>query len=134
MIHPKMANNPFLFLGAISGFLSVLFGAFAAHGLKHSLTEYQLSIIDTGVRYQMYHSIAIILGCLILTQSKETTKAPLWLFCIGISFFSGSLYLLALTGAKWLGPITPLGGMCFIAGWIWLAVVVVKTPPLLAEK
>lgn len=129
-----MTFKPFLLFGLVSATFTVILGAFAAHGLKHSLTEYQLSIIDTGVRYQMYHSIAIILGCLILTQSKETTKAPLWLFCIGISFFSGSLYLLALTGAKWLGPITPLGGMCFIAGWIWLAVVVVKTPPLLAEK
>lgn len=129
-----MTFKPFLLFGLVSAAFTVILGAFAAHGLKHSLTEYQLSIIDTGVRYQMYHSIAIILGCLILTQSKETTKAPLWLFCIGISFFSGSLYLLALTGAKWLGPITPLGGMCFIAGWIWLAVVVVKTPPLLAEK
>ena len=129
-----MTFKPFLLFGLVSAAFTVILGAFAAHGLKHSLTEYQLSIIDTGVRYQMYHSIAIILGCLILTQSKETAKVPLWLFCIGISFFSGSLYLLAFTGAKWLGPITPLGGMCFIAGWIWLAVVVVKTPPLLAEK
>ncbi|PSV18813.1 DUF423 domain-containing protein [Photobacterium leiognathi] len=112
-----------LFIAAISGVLTVGLGAFAAHGLKHHLSPYLLDVFKTGVQYQAWHTLAL-LGCGILTRflsSKAVSYAALF-FAIGIICFSGSLYALALTGIKWFGPITPMGGVCFIIGWVMLAI------------
>ena len=112
-------------LGGILGGLSVMLGAFGAHSLKASLTEKSLATFQTGVQYQFMHSLALILvGILMLSLSEESNKRlnrSGWFFAVGILLFSGSLYSLALGGPRWLGPVTPLGGLCFIIGWFTLA-------------
>ncbi|WP_125784566.1 DUF423 domain-containing protein [Pseudoalteromonas rubra] len=117
----------FLLLGGAFCMLSVMLGAFAAHGLKSRLSDYAIGIFKTGAEYQMTHGLALLAVALLL---KWGVKAQLsgYLFATGIVLFSGSLYLLALTGAKWLGPITPLGGLCFILGWAWLLFQVARQP------
>lgn len=122
-----MFNRIILIIAALSGMFSVALGAFAAHGLKASLAPYLLSVFETGVHYQFIHSLAVIL-CVVLAiqvngpkQQKAFHRAAIC-FIIGILFFSGSLYALALTGVKWFGPITPLGGVMFMIGWGCLAV------------
>ena len=114
----------FLSLAAVLGGLSVAAGAFASHGLKEKISEHSLEIFQVGARYQMYHALALLLVAVLLTrvQSPTTTLvASGWLFIIGIFIFSGSLYLLSLTGIKYLGAIAPLGGAALIAGWGALA-------------
>lgn len=112
-------------LGGILGGLSVMLGAFGAHSLKASLTEKSLATFQTGVQYQFMHSIALILvGLLMLSLGEESNKRlnrSGWFFAIGILLFSGSLYSLALGGPRWLGPVTPLGGLSFMIGWVLLA-------------
>lgn len=96
--------------------LSVLLGAFAAHGLKPRLGEYGQEIWQTGVRYQFLHALALLwLGTTAARITDAAWVARLWL--AGIVLFSGSLYGLALGGGSWLGPLTPLGGLCFLGGW-----------------
>lgn len=115
----------FLLIAAVSGGLSVAAGAFASHALKEQLSERSLSIFETGARYQMYHSITLLLVALLLSREEfpqTTLVAAGWAFIAGIAIFSGSLYALSLTGTKVLGAITPLGGAAFIAGWGCLAV------------
>jgi len=112
-------------LGGILGGLSVMLGAFGAHSLKERLTEKSLATFQTGVQYQFMHSIALILvGLLMLSLGEESNKRlnrSGWFFAVGILLFSGSLYSLALGGPRWLGPVTPLGGLCFMIGWVLLA-------------
>jgi uncharacterized membrane protein YgdD (TMEM256/DUF423 family) len=107
---------------AVSGFLGVALGAFAAHGLKAVLTPNLLAAFETGVRYQMYHAFALFAAAWGFSrwQSRTFSIAGV-LFVSGIVIFSGSLYLLAFTGLRWLGAITPLGGLAFLAGWLCLA-------------
>lgn len=112
-----MSNrSPLISTGASGGFISVALGAFAAHALKARLTPEMLQVFQTGVHYAALHSLALIgLGL-------HSAVAPLprwlgWSFCTGILLFSGSLWMLALTGVKMLGAITPLGGLAFLAGW-----------------
>jgi uncharacterized membrane protein YgdD (TMEM256/DUF423 family) len=113
-----------LICGALFAVISVIIGAFAAHALKSQLTEYSLGIIKTGVLYQMFHGLAVIICGLLILQLKQAKQSQKWLkraatsFSLGILFFSGSLYGLALTSLKWLGPITPIGGSLMIAGWL----------------
>lgn len=119
--------------GALLGALSVILGAFGAHSLKQILSEKGLAIFETGVRYQFYHAIALLITGIL---SKEFYNNYLrWagrLFGVGILLFSGSLYALSFVvsgennGLKWIGAVTPLGGVCFIAGWLLLAVGVSK--------
>ena len=112
----------FLFVGALSGLLSVAIGAFGAHALKSSLSGYSLSIFETANQYQFYHSLALILVA-ILARLQPSTKL-MWsgrFFLLGTLVFSGSLYLLGLTGVRWLGAITPIGGVCLLLGWGLLA-------------
>ena len=117
----------FLSLGAISGALGVLLGAFGAHGLKDKLSEYALGVYQTGVHYQFYHVVGLLLvGLLALKFQSGLLTASGWAFLAGTVIFSGSLYALALSGVKVLGAITPIGGLFFIAGWVLLAVAVVK--------
>ena len=118
-----MNSRQCLLLAGISGAITVGLGAFGAHGLKSVLSPYLLDVYETAVQYQMWHTLALF-GCGILLRnsfSKGVSYAAL-LFTIGIIFFSGSLYALVFTGIKWFGPITPLGGLCFIIGWLTLAV------------
>lgn len=113
----------FFILGSVSGGLAVALGAFGAHGLRSRLTPDLLATFETGVRYQMYHALALLaVGWAVTrwTRSAFPTYAG-WLFVAGTILFSFSLYLLALTGARWLGAITPLGGVAFVAGWMCLA-------------
>ena len=112
-------SSPFLFLAALYGFLGVSLGAFGAHGLKNILTEHGLEIYKTAVSYQMYHALA--LGLIALLPKQTLLNWAGYLFAVGILLFSGSLYLLALLDNKWLGIITPFGGLAFLAAWGILA-------------
>ena len=106
---------------AISGFLAVCLGAFAAHGLKNQISIDALAIWQTGVQYQMYHALALLfVGVLYQQQTAKTLKIAGLAFIIGSLLFSGSLYALALGAPRSLGMITPLGGTGFLVGWIAL--------------
>lgn len=114
----------FILIAAISGFLSVSIGAFAAHGLKKTLTPELIDVVKTGVQYQMYHALALLIVALLLMQKPAASglKASGWAFILGSLMFSGSLYALAMGAPRWLGPVTPLGGLCFLVGWVLLAI------------
>lgn len=111
----------FWMLGCGFGFLAVAAGAFGAHALRHRLPADLLAVFETAARYQMYHALAL-LAVAWATFQWPASSAGLagWLFSAGIVIFSGSLYLLALTGTRWLGAITPVGGLAFLLGWIVL--------------
>lgn len=111
-------DKTFLLVGALAGFLAVAFGAFGAHALRGRLTPELLAVFETGVRYQMYHALAIIaVGLMMARSGGWLFSTAAWLFTAGIVFFSGSLYVLALTGITTFGAITPIGGLLFLAGW-----------------
>ena len=113
----------FITLASLSGMLAVMFGAFGAHALKGRLDDYALGVFQTAVQYHFYHSLALLaVGMLALSQPQTALlRSSGWLFLMGIVIFSGSLYMLSLTGVRWLGAVTPLGGLAFIAGWACLA-------------
>ena len=113
----------FITLAALSGMLAVTFGAFGAHALKGKLDSYAMGVFETAVQYHFYHSLALLaVGVIALSQPQTVMlKSSGWLFLLGIVIFSGSLYLLSLSGVRWLGAITPLGGLAFIGGWACLA-------------
>lgn len=119
-----------LFLAAVMGGLSVVMGAFAAHGLARTLDARMLTTFETGARYQMVHALAMGLAALAALAARgaaaKRANIAAALFFAGILLFSGSLYLLALTGVSALGMITPVGGVCLIAGWIALALAALK--------
>ncbi|WP_434356560.1 DUF423 domain-containing protein [Parasalinivibrio latis] len=109
-----------LIFGTLFGGLSVALGAFAAHGLKRTLSVYHLDIFQTGVHYQAIHALALIAVALWMRQIGDvprTLKLAAAFFTAGILFFSGSLYVLALTGITLFGAVTPVGGVCFLIGW-----------------
>lgn len=109
-------------LGAILGGLAVALGAFGAHGLKGRVEADLLQVFETAARYHMYHALALILVGLAAQRAPgAAVTASGWCFTAGILLFSGSLYTMTLTGQRWLGAITPLGGLAFIAGWGCLA-------------
>jgi uncharacterized membrane protein YgdD (TMEM256/DUF423 family) len=117
-----MRSHVILAAGAISGFIAVAAGAFGAHGLKARLTPDLLTTFEIGARYQMYHALLLVLiGVLATSRSAAAYSASAWLLIAGTVLFSGSLYVLALSGQRWLGAITPLGGLCFLLGWLALA-------------
>jgi len=112
----------FVALGALSGLLAVGAGAFGAHALRERLAPDMLAVFETGARYQMYHALALLVaGWAAGRWPGGATLAAGWLFVAGTVVFSGSLYTLVLTGQRWLGAVTPLGGLAFIAGWAALA-------------
>ncbi|MEA3426607.1 MAG: DUF423 domain-containing protein [Bacteroidota bacterium] len=118
-------HKSFLIIAAILGAASVAIGAFGAHGLKSILSAEALVTYETAVRYQFYHVFALALtGVLYQSYPNKKTIRAGYFFIIGIVLFSGSLYLLTLAGPayRWLGAITPFGGVCFIAGWLHLVV------------
>lgn len=116
--------NPGLLLAAaLGGFSGVALGAFGAHGLRGALAPGLLAVWETGVRYQLFHSLALLaLALAPATGQYAALRAAGWAWAAGIPVFSGSLYLLALTGAGWLGAVAPLGGLSLLAGWGLLAV------------
>jgi uncharacterized membrane protein YgdD (TMEM256/DUF423 family) len=104
---------------ALSGFITVALGAFASHMLRTQLSERLYEVLQTGIQYQMFHTLALFgVGVLMLRQSERGLRQTAVLFMAGIVFFSGSLYVLALSGQHWLGAITPVGGVLFLAGWL----------------
>ncbi|MCW8936264.1 MAG: DUF423 domain-containing protein [Gammaproteobacteria bacterium] len=113
--------------GVINAFIAVALGAFAAHGLKQSLGAYELGIWQTAVDYQMAHALGLILIGLLANNLKINLNKPGWIMLAGIVLFSGSLYILSLSGIKALGMVTPLGGMCFLIAWLWLGVSVYRS-------
>ena len=115
-------SSLFFVAGCVLAFLAVALGAFGAHGLKNILDEHYLAIFETGVRYQMYHAFALFA----VAYANSTWPSSLvvtsgWLFVAGTLVFSGSLYVLSIAGIKWLGAITPIGGVLLLAGWASLA-------------
>jgi uncharacterized membrane protein YgdD (TMEM256/DUF423 family) len=114
--------NVWLLIAAINGFLAVAAGAFGAHGLQGRLDAHALTVFETGARYQMYHALAMGLAAFAMRGAATTAAAAAaGFFLAGIILFSGSLYLLALTGARAFGFVTPFGGVAFLIGWIALA-------------
>ena len=116
-------DRTFLLVGALAGVVGVALGAFAAHGLRGRLSPEMLAVFETGVRYHMYHALALLLTAAIMGRvTGRLIVAAGWFLTAGIVLFSGSLYLLATTGVTILGAITPLGGVAFLLGWACLAV------------
>lgn len=118
----------FLLLGSIAMALAVSLGAFGAHGLKSRLTQEMLDIFETGVQYHFYHAIGLLIIGIVANYMPESPllKWSGWLMVSGLLIFSGSLYVLSICGLRWLGAITPIGGLCFIASWILLATAIWK--------
>ncbi|APE05555.1 MAG: DUF423 domain-containing protein [Alteromonas sp.] len=124
----KSIAKVYLVIGALAAGLAVILGAFAAHGLKAVLSAQQLATFEIGVRYQMYHGLALLcLPALSTVIVSKWANRVGFCFTVGCVLFSGSLYALAITGIKWLGPITPLGGTFFIVGWTLLTVALVRS-------
>ena len=115
-------------MSSFLGFFSVALGAFGAHALKQRFNEYQLDIFHTGVTYQFYHALALgLVGALLLrTPEIPLLKTAGYAFVFGVIVFSGSLYLLAFTQVKWLGAITPIGGVGFLVGWAIMGIALAK--------
>ena len=111
----------FFGLGALSALISVAAGAFGAHALRTRLSADMLTVFETGARYQMYHALGLLAVAWAAARWPGPAGAAGWLFVAGTILFCGSLYLLALTGHRWLGAITPVGGLAFILGWAALA-------------
>ncbi len=113
----------FIVIGAIAMAVGVILGAFGAHGLKSRLTPDLLAVYQTGVEYHLYHALGLILVGVLINQFPQAGGLHIggWLLLAGILIFSGSLYVLAVSGVRWLGAITPIGGTAFIAGWVWIA-------------
>ena len=115
-------DRKFALLAAVLAFLAVAIGAFGAHGLKARVSAEDLQIFETGVRYHMYHALALFAVAWAATRWPGTLTAVAgWAFVVGIVIFSGSLYALVLTGTRWLGAITPIGGAALLIGWAALA-------------
>lgn len=113
----------FLLLGSITGFAGVAAGAFGAHVLRDRLGAREMEVFETAVRYQLVHALALCIAAWACTRSAGPfAPAAGWFYLAGTVLFCGSLYALALGGPRWLGPVTPLGGLAFLAGWISLAV------------
>jgi uncharacterized membrane protein YgdD (TMEM256/DUF423 family) len=118
-------DRGFALAGTLSALVAVAAGAFGAHGLRTRLAPDLLATFETAVRYQMYHALALLAVAWATTRwPGSTARVAGWLFLAGTIVFSGSLYLLALTGQRWLGAVTPLGGLCFLGGWIALTLAI----------
>nr|WP_246362313.1 DUF423 domain-containing protein [Marinobacter oulmenensis] len=115
-------------IGGLAALLAVIAGAFGAHGLRGVVTERALSVFETAVSYQMYHALALIVTALMpaLGLKRRLLAVASGFWVAGIVLFSGSLYLLVLSGTHWLGPVTPVGGVCFMVGWALLIAAALK--------
>ncbi len=112
----------FAVAGAVSALLAVAAGAFGAHALRHRIAADLMSVFETGARYQMYHALALLLVAWgVARWSSGAIELAGWCFIAGTLLFSGSLYVLALSGMRWMGAVTPLGGLAFLLGWLSFA-------------
>jgi len=118
----------FVSLGSINALIAVALGAFGAHALKSRLSPEMVAVFETGVQYHFYHALGLLAVGLIAAHLPESSllKWSGWLMAAGIIVFSGSLYILSITGIKWLGAITPIGGTAFIIAWVLLTIAVLK--------
>ena len=122
------AAKMFFGIGAFSGFTAVALGAYGAHALRTKLDAPMLAVFETGVRYQFYHALALMIAAwAVIYFQHRLILAGGWFFIAGTVLFSGSLYALALSGYKTLGAVTPLGGLCFLAGWVCAGLGVLKS-------
>jgi uncharacterized membrane protein YgdD (TMEM256/DUF423 family) len=129
MTTPITQAKTLILLGALSGFLTVALGAFGAHGLEASLPAKHMEWWNKAVHYQGLHSLALLAtGLLGLHRYVPGIRLAGWAFALGILLFSGSLYALALTGERWLGMVTPFGGMAFLTGWVGLMLAARRLP------
>lgn len=120
--------KPLLLVAALNGFVAVTAGAFGAHALRDRLTPRQFDVYETAARYQLPHAVAAVAAAILGRRSRLARGAG-WLFIIGSVLFAGSLYALALTDLRWLGLITPIGGLAFLAGWAALGVAALRAGP-----
>ncbi len=112
----------FLLLGSLSGLVGVMLGAFAAHGLRGRLADEMFHVFEVGVRYQIYHALALLVVALASSRwPRSEFSTAGWFFVAGTVLFSGSLYGLSLSGFRWLGAVTPIGGLAFLLGWLSIA-------------
>ncbi len=120
----------FLILGALNAFLAVGLGAFGAHGLKARLSADMLAVFQTAVQYHFYHALGLLVVGLLVSQwpTVGLLKIAGWVMFAGIVVFSGSLYVLSITGIRWLGAITPLGGTAFLVAWLLLIIAFIRLP------
>jgi uncharacterized membrane protein YgdD (TMEM256/DUF423 family) len=120
----------FVILGSLSAFLGVALGAFGAHGLKARVSPEMLAVWQTGVQYHLVHALGLLLVGILcqLLPDASLLRVSGWMLLSGTALFSGSLYLMVLSGVRGLGMITPLGGLAFLCGWLLLAVAVWKQP------
>ena len=117
----------FFGLGALSAMLAVGAGAFGAHALRARISAEHLAIFETGARYQIYHALALLAAAWAVSRWPGSLPVSAgWLFVVGSILFSGSLYILALTGVRWWGAVTPIGGLAFLAGWLCLVLTAVR--------
>ena len=124
------ADRSFAAAGAVLGFLAVAAGAFGAHALRDLLSPVQMQVFETAARYQMYHALALLAVAWASSRwPSSVLRFSGWMFVVGTVLFSGSLYLLAVTGVRWFGAVTPLGGIAFLAGWFALAWGTFASPP-----
>lgn len=121
----------FLLLGGVNAALVVILGAFGAHALKGRLSVEMLAVYQTGIHYHLFHALGLLVIGLVATQIPAATylKWSGWLMLAGIVLFSGSLYILSISGLRWLGAVTPFGGVAFIAAWILFVIAVSKNSP-----
>ncbi len=119
---PTGGSVPFVwtYVAAAMGTSAILLGAFGAHGLRDKVTPDKIAVWNTAASYHLAHALAILALALFASATGRSVTLPASLWTAGVVFFSGSLYLLVLTGQKWLGPITPLGGLLMAAGWVAL--------------
>jgi len=119
-----------LTLGALNAFLAVGLGAFGAHGLKGRIVSEMMSVYQTAVQYHFYHALGLVLIGVMATlwPGSGLLKVAGWVMLAGIILFSGSLYVLSISGIRWLGAVTPIGGLAFLAGWFLLIVVFLRLP------
>lgn len=119
----------FLILGGINAALVVMLGAFGAHGLKTKISAEMLAVYQTGVHYHLFHVLGLLAVGLVATQMTDSVylKWSGWLMLVGIILFSGSLYVLSVSGLRWLGMVTPFGGLAFIAAWIVFVIAIAKS-------
>jgi uncharacterized membrane protein YgdD (TMEM256/DUF423 family) len=123
-------NKTFLIIGAVLMALGVGLGAFGAHALKQKLSAEMMTVYKTAVEYHFYHALGLILiGILYQLYPSKMVMTSGWVVFLGVILFSGSLYVLSITGIKWIGAITPIGGVAFIAGWVLLVIGIIKYSP-----
>lgn len=124
------AAKLFLILGGVNAALAVMLGAFGAHGLKTKISADMLAVYQTGLHYHLFHALGLLAAGLVATRLADSAwlRWSGWLMVLGIVLFSGSLYVLSVTGLRWLGVVTPFGGLAFMTAWIVFVLAIVKSP------